>query len=238
MTVIIGMYYDDKNGALIASDSRRNWGSYYDLVKKVDEVERVIIATSGTICVSNELKENLKKDLKTTKRTKDIKKIVKKNLKKLVGSKNEMDLEGIFGFYENRPEIFCFYEDGDIELIDDFDTKGCGWTEVHKILKNNYRSNISKKEGIELAIYSILESSKDNKEVDDNPQICLIENKKYKIINYDRNGNFNFYKSKILKVKNRIIRISEQYQTAFDILWRGDKKTKNKLIKILNDYKN
>jgi 20S proteasome alpha/beta subunit len=243
------MYYENKKGALIASDSRATYSDGFTLIesKKIENINQIIVASAGAMYLCEELRENLMNFF--SERLVDSKKIRKKiqqEHKKALKSDRKKDIENIldedyttislFGYYINKPEIFELLEESGIESVEGFTTLGAGKEESYAILKDIYKPNFSQEEAIESVAYCINKTSKEEAFIDNNLQVGVIEKDGCKILNYDENENFNFYK--FSNVKNKVNRINEQQKKALNILLYGDKETKSKLVKILNEYKN
>lgn len=246
MTILIGMNYENKKGALIVSDSRMSIGTNYYSVKKVEDINKVFIATAGYMAFGDELKEYVKefssknKNLMKENKSKIIREAIQKIHKQVVGgdeeeeeSKYENKCEGILGFYTNKPEIYNFSEGSLINRIRTFRAVGATEDMTEGILNKFYQPNITRQQAIDLSVYCIMESSKNNLCVDDIPQIAIIEKRGCRILN-DSKESEQFYDSPyILEVKKRMSDFSEKQKVLFDILTSENEEKKNKLSKIL-----
>lgn len=248
MTLIIGMYYDNKKGAVIAVDSRvhnergENW-----LEKKIFNMNGIIMANAGYMSISKELVKIIHPKLENIDNSSEINRIIQKEYKELVDhySKKENSIlegeelvGGIFGVYTNKPELYALNSNAYIEWIDNFAAVGMEKENVRKILKENHKEYISRQKAVELAIYCMHEASENNFYVDNNPQIALIEEDLTGIINEDEDENFDFHNPHISAIKNRMKKLSEDRKTAFDILFYGDKEWKKDLVRVLkNEHK-
>jgi len=241
MTLIVGMYYENKKGALIASDSRMTKECHYNLIRKIFGVENIIIAVAGIVCINKQLVKNIESILGDEE---DIEKVLEKAQIKIYEDymlgenprlcEHEMS-QGLCGFYTDHPEIFRFFSQL-TEPVENFSAVGQEDDDTENFLKKFYREDITKEKAMELAVYSIIEASKNNVSVDDNPQIAIIGEGGCKILNYEENGNFTIQKPEILQIKKKINEISNYNEIAFDILLHGKKDVKDKLTSILKEY--
>jgi 20S proteasome alpha/beta subunit len=248
MTLLIGMYYNNKKGALIASDSRLSKDKYFSVSRKIFDIENIVIAVSGYAWIGDEFLEELRLSITGDEDIKQLKKIILDSQVEVFNSyKEAMELDkdddkedgklgGIFGFYSDKPEIFEIGE-GFFEGIDNFCVGGSGDENSLGFIKRGYKPDISKEQAINLAVYAIFKTSEVNRDIDDKPQIAFIENEGYKILNYDKEGKFIFDKPEILHIKEKIKKIDKYYDKAFDILSGGDSKAKKGLTKLLDEYK-
>jgi hypothetical protein len=241
MTLVVGMYYNNKEGAVIASDSKVVWGNNYRTGQKVFNLENLIISSCGDLYLRDELIQNARLMLNVRKdiSAKDIIQQIQIELhqKYKVGEnpileENEELSEGLCGSYTDHPEIFHFLERV-IEPIDDFIAIGQGYESALNFFKEYYKQNSSKEWAIKLSVYSIVESARNNYGVDDNPQIALINNEGCKILNYDGEGNFNFIEPAILDIKNEINGMNKYQRKTFETLLGDNKEKKDKLVNFL-----
>lgn len=241
MTLILGMYYNNKKGALIATDSRVTEGCSYKTIDKIEQIEDIIIACAGLVSAREELVENVKLNIESEK---NIRKRIQNAQQRLYiefmsGEEprlEEEDMpEGFFGFYNNFkhfPKIFRFYNRALIS-IKDFEAVGQGDTESNNFLKKYYSLDVPKEEAMELAVYSIIEAARNNNGVDDNPQIALIDKEGCKILNYDGNGKFNLNNPEILEIKEKMNALYNHQKKTLDVLFGEDRDKKEKLIDFL-----
>lgn len=241
MTLLVGMYYDDKKGAVIATDSRIIKNPEYRLGRKINQAENFIIADSGLSWVGSELFEKVRLIMEMQKDipTKEIIDQIQNEIYKKYGTGEEPRLmeeelsQGIFIVYLNQPELFRFYERV-IEPIDDFIAVGQEDDSVEGFLQKFYKNNITKEKAIKLAVYSIAEVSKYNINVDNNPQIALMDYNGCRILNWDKNRNIDFQKPEILRIKKKVNEIDKFQKKSFEILLGEDQEKKDKLIRLLN----
>lgn len=242
------MYYDNGKGVLISSDSKFYSDPNYGLKKKIFNIKNGVMAICGHVPLRDEFLEDLKKNMDklNSNESEEIRKMLQITYKELLDSykkigftlqKDEEDFVGIFSLYEeNRPQIYEFIDGGMIQRVDEFTIIGAGKENAEKILRDSCLKDISKKQAIELSIYSIIQVAKINLYVDNNPQIALIDEKGFRILNEDENGNFDFHK--FSEIKKDMEKLDEYQRKAFNSLWRGNKETKSKLMKILDEYEN
>ncbi len=245
MTLLVGMYYDDKKGALIATDSREIKGSRYKTVSKIDKIEEMIIACAGSVAAGEELVENIKLNFESEK---NIRKRIQNAQQKLYDDhmsgeeprieKTEMP-EGLFGFYDsyevyNPTKVFRFH-DRILESVTDFEAVGQGGDSTEDFLKRYYSLDISKEQAMGLAIFCIIEAARNNDGVDDNPQISLIDKGGCRILNCDKNGNFCLSNKEISQIKEKMNGIYDYQRKTFEILLGEDKEKKDKLRGLLNN---
>lgn len=241
MTLIIGMYYDNKKGALIASDSRITYGGECGLSKKIYYVEKgkkVIFACCGTDYTNQEIGEICEGVLSGKKDSLEIRRLIRGTQKEILSHHNLEVPQGerkntssiIFGFNFGFPEIYSS-DNGHLEIVEGATTMGSLVEYTNRILKEAYNEKISQKEAIDLAIYCITKTAQGNIYIDDNPQIALIDEKGSRILNYDKGRNFDFYK--FSNATKYFKDIDRKQKRALEILLRGNKKTKKSLAKIL-----
>ena len=247
MTLLVGMYYNNKKGALIASDSRVLEG--YTIVEQSEKIinfEKVLIALSGTASFSDEIVEELAKNLKTTEEDKEIRTAIQKayasirNIyldgEKPLISEKEFDCTGMFGFYNNKPKLFEVDEKGMIQqAYSEFIVNGQEVSYAKGILRKLYKKEISKQQAIQSAIYVITEISQFNVGVDNDVQIATIEEEGTKILNYDNGGELIFKKPEFKKIEKRMKSAAEFQKIALNILVNGKREDKNKLEKLLKE---
>ena len=249
MTLIIGMYYNNKKGALIASESRITEGfNVLRLTEKIAKVRGVLLSLSGLAYLSDAIIEELEENLEDENESKEIRKIIQEayaTVKETYCSKENEILSpkkfccnGMFGFWGDKPELYEVTDKGRISpLYDLFTANGQEESYVEGILRTIYKENLSKEQAIQTAAYCLVEVSKFNVGIDDNIQIATIEDGESKILNYDKDGTFNFRKPEIVKKRNIAKSIAKQQKIALDILLNGNEKSKGKLEKLLNELK-
>jgi 20S proteasome alpha/beta subunit len=220
MTIILGMYYNNKKGALIASDSQASYESTYYQARKIIEINNILFSCAGSIFIENEFLESVKSELKDLDNQKKFKKgdvresireaqinAIEKYPKKKY--KDAQEIAGVVGFYIDQPEIYHLINEGGTSLIKDCYSTGIGWEFVEKILRKEYSVGITKEKAMRLAAYCIFENAADKFNVDNNIQIATIEEEGNNIIGLNENGTLNLYNPKISKLKKRAEEISK-----------------------------
>lgn len=247
MTLIVGMYYNNKKGALIASDSRVVEG--YEVIEqseKIINLEKVLIALSGTVSFSDDIIEELTTSLKNLEGSKEIKAAIQKaytNIRtvylegeKPLVTEKEFDCSGMFGFYEDKPKLFEIDEKGVItQAYNDFIINGQEESYVKGILRKLYKKESSEQHAIRSIIYSLLEVSQFNVGVDNNIQIATINKEGIRVLNYNQEGEFIFQKPEFEKIKKSVRSAIEFQRIAFNILVNGKRADKNRLEKLLKE---
>lgn len=244
MTLIVGMYYDNKKGAIIASDSQATKGTNSDLIRKISKVNGTIVACCGSLFLTDALKDYLGGFLEDAESEFEIRNAIEQAQKFLADhyvEENEVaDLDslptGIYGFCtEGKPKIYRFFG-GVTEGVDNFIAEGNEYDAGEIILRECYDKRISEKEAIDLAVYSIMGIAKNNVCIDENIQIAVIKKNGWEIWNENEEGDFNYKLPKILRIKKRMNEIYEKQKRVLEILLRGDKEDKIKLNNLFNKY--
>lgn len=227
MTLIIGMYYDNKKGALIASDSREVLGSTYGLVKKITLKEDLVFSIAGWEIIEEGFFDKFNQINKKNSRGKkdiELKEKIRETIKKLgedyednpINKKRFEKMSGLFGFYQSlNPEIYTLSSNG-VEPLEEFRTLGKGNELAQYLLGKIYHPEMSQEHAINVAVYSILETSSMYTGVDNNPQIALIDKKGIRILNYTEKGIPDFQNPEILKIKRKIEQISKRSRKYLD----------------------
>lgn len=248
MTLVMGIWYEDKKSALIASDSRMTMGEEYYQIRKVEEVNGLIIATAGDVSLGDGLKDNVQNSLKEFKnnppqelQTRKMLEIIRESHKKIARPDSEDDeeldytCEGIFGFNLSQPKIYQITNESTVYRIDEFIAIGAGREIAQGILKKFYNPRMNSREAMDLLVYCILEVSNNNLYVDDTPQIAFIEKDGWKILNLNSEGKFMYEVPEILESKKRMKEFSESQKNFLKIIAGNDDKKKNELERILNN---
>jgi 20S proteasome alpha/beta subunit len=255
VTLIIGMYYAQGNGAVIVSDSRMVRGPDYTTERKLFEITSdSALATSGLSGVSFELLENVRLKAKTS--TCDIitlKRIIENEALELcyryklsetpTFRREEILFDGIVGgFHEAKPRLYHLAEPGYMEILNHSHSVGDGSRHATQIIETLFRPDISKDRAIEIAVHALIQTSRLDTVVDSNPQIAVFEEEKCEILNYsecDDNGvnkAFLFDKPEISAIKNKINGIAEKQTKIFDLMLDGSDDLKKRLIDLLGEY--
>jgi 20S proteasome alpha/beta subunit len=246
------MYYNRGKGAVIASDSRVMLGSDYSTAQKIFEImDGVFFSASGLSGIIDELIETIKgaveageiRNLMELRRTleQQVRELFYwyKNTEKPSFSKDEVLIEGILGGVHNgRPRLFIVHEYGYAEPYNSgFRAIGDGSRHAYNMLRNLYKEDISKERAMEIAVYAIIQTSKIDSVVDDNPQIAIIEAEVSKFLNAEQN-NFVLSTPEIKKIKQRINGIEENRSLVFEVLLDGPEDIKKELNEVLEKYRN
>ena len=248
MTLIIGMYYDNKKGALIASDSRI--AEEYHILKpiqKIIPIQDIFIALSGTATASDMIVEKIGKNLKKTKDSTKIRDAVQQAYldsksayiegNKSLSTSKKFDCSGMFGFYSGKPELFRILDDEEEILspaYDDILVNGQEDSYVRGILKTLYREEISKEEAIRNVIYSMMRVTEFNVGIDENIQIATIDEKGTKILNYEKE-RFNFQKPEFEEIKKQMKSVANLQRIALHTLINGREEDKSRLEQLLSE---
>jgi len=249
VTLIIGMYYAKGEGAVIVCDSRLVRGPDYTTEQKLFHITKdSAISSSGLSGTTLELLENVKEKINTDIcDIKILKKIIQDEALKIVYqyklsdmptfSKDETLFDGIVGGFEKeRPRLYHLGEPGYMEPMNRSYSVGDGSRHATSIIETLYRPAISKDRAIEIAVHSIIQTSKLDTVVDANPQIAIFEKGRCEILNYSEEGDFLFDKPEILEIKNKINGIAEKQSKVFDFMLDGSEEVKKQLIDLLSEY--
>ena len=250
MTIILGMYYDHQKGGLIASDSRAEIDLVsYDLIRKIELQDGLVLSIAGDSYKGDELLENIIPTLREIskddpKRRKKIRTVIKEKQRELEKEykstkkkgEDEEDDVGVFGFYTTHPEIFCLTEKGNVGAITSgFETAGLVPNGARGLLKAFYHPDISREQAMVLAAYVIVNSSNNYHQIDDNPQMALIEKDGIKILNsYGENFLFKTPEIEELKMRSREILLGQK--KVFDVLSGSSEESKSKLVRMLGEF--
>ena len=242
MTLIIGMYYNNKKGALIASDSRVLEGfNIIPSTQKLFKIQNSIFAFTGTLYLRDELIEELEKLGDGSAREKVQEVYLEKREKYLSGDNPKLKKKDF-----SCETMLSFYKDGIIHLINvnNFGVmepfyKGfsaIGQNDYANIILNEiYQERITKQQAINSSIYCIAETAKINGGVDNDIQLALIEKNECKILNLDKKGKFNFQKPEFEEIKKKLEGIYSLHTDILRDLLNGREEDKSKLEKLLKE---
>lgn len=242
MTLVIGMYYNNRKGALIASDSRVvEDHDIFPKTQKIFKINNFVFGFAGTLYLRDEIIEELKKIEDESPREKIQEAYIEKIEKYTLGDnpllrKSEFSCETLFNFYtQDCPHLVHVDDKGILEpLYRGFAAIGQpDYTNV--VLREIYQDKITKQQAINTAIYCINETAKINGGVDDHVQIALIEKNESRILNLDKRGKFNFEKPEFEEIKKRLTGVSSLQSNVLNILINGKEEDKNKLERLLNE---
>ncbi len=250
MTLIIGMYYTKGEGAIIVSDSIVVRETDFTTEQKLFKITKdSAIASAGLSGTYLELLENVKERLNTDAiDIKGLKRMMEDEALKIFYRYRRSDtptfqedeetlFDGIVGgFYNGTPRLYYLSEPGYMEPMNRPYSTGDGSRHATQIIETLCKPDISKERAIEIAVHSIIQTSKLDTVVDTNPQIAIFEKEKCMILNYSKDGEFLFNKPEILEIKEKINGIAEKQSKIFDLMLDGSEEIKNQLIDLLNKY--
>jgi 20S proteasome alpha/beta subunit len=152
---------------------------------------------------------------------------------------NEILVDGILGgMVGEKPRLYHVHQNGYAELIrEGFRCLGDGSRHAHNIIKTLYKPSISKERAMEIGIHAVIQTSKVDSVVDDNPQIAIIEQVNSKLLNLDDDGQFKIFNSEIARIKERINGIEEKRSLVFELLLDGSEDIKKKFLEVIEEYK-
>lgn len=249
VTLIIGMYYAKGDGAVVISDSRIVKGPDYTTEQKLFEITKdSTFSSSGLSGIAFELLENVKERANSDGcDITELKRIIEEEALKICyrykGSdtptftKDETLFDGIVGgFHKGKPRLYHLAEPGYMEPLNRSISVGDGSRHATQIIEALWKANISKDRAIEIAVHSIIQTSRLDTVVDANPQIAILENGKCEILNYSNDGEFLFNKPEIMKIKDKINGIAEKQSKIFDLMLDGSEEMKKRLVDLLDEY--
>ncbi len=248
MTLIVGMHYNNKKGALIASDSRGVSG--YDLipnVQKIFQIYNVTFAFTGTIYIRDELLREFEKTLKNANETEGITKSIQQAyINKrgwytggeypLLDKAKKFSCRGLAGFYSNGSKLFNINDKGIMEESIGPQSEGQKSEYALEMLKDLYWEGMSKEQAINSAVYVINEVSKRNSGVDNQVQIATIEKEGSRILN-NINGHFDFDQFSTLVEDLDSNHLAESQRLTLHILLNGQSKYRSRLENLLSKVK-
>lgn len=254
VTLIVGMYYNNGNGAMILSDSRIMRGPDFETEPKIFEIirEQIVFSAAGMSGISEQLLRKVQTEINRNgisnfwdvlAELEDLEKDIwwrYKNPMQPRFGREEVLVDGIIGgIADRKPRLYHLLENGFTEPIRTFLPVGDGSRHAHNIIKGLYESygpSISKERAMEMGIHAIIQTSKIDTVVDDNPQVAVIENDRCQILNMNDDNEFEIYNSQLQEIKTKINGIAETQAEIFHLCLNGDEGQKNKLTELLREY--
>jgi 20S proteasome alpha/beta subunit len=255
VTCIIGMFYDSGKGAVVIADSRTMIGGDYSHDRKLFEVdEGIVFAASGLSGIAGKLLENVTESRMRSRQymPSECVNVFEDEMAELYSrykmtkpfrfGSDENLLSGLIGFIEDeKPKLYCLYENGYAEAIRNFHSVGHGARHASNILRTLYTPSLSKDRAIEIGVHALIEVSKIDAMVDGSPQIAVlghgVSSSGLNILNCDRD-HFDFECPEIEKVKKKVEGIEHKRTQVFHLLIDGKEEVKRKLDEALNEYEN
>ncbi len=161
-TTTVGMVY--KDGVILAADKRATAGKFVanrDIKKVLKVNDDLALTTAGSVSdiqlLSKHLKSKLNLSSIRTGRNPTIKEaanLLSRWVYSIIRSTHGVT-HFIVGGYDDKPRLFDIYPDGSITEIDKFVSSGSGSTIAYGLLEDSYEEELSKKEGIKLALKAI-----------------------------------------------------------------------------------
>ena len=258
-TLIIGMYYNRGRGAVIISDSRLQIGTDYYTVRKIFEItEGLIFSASGYSGIADELIETVQNRIRTLQAVRtETEALSLYDIVRLAGDteseifyrykmgerpifrSDDTILEAIIGYVlEKTPRLYLLHESGFPERIRDppFRAIGDGSRHANSILKRLYNPRLSKERAIEIGVHAIIQTSKIDAVVDDNPQVATIEEDGCTLWNIEQNGDFNASNEQIVNIKEKINGVGEKQDILFNLLLDGPDELATSFNKLVEEY--
>lgn len=236
MTCIVGMFFDSKAGALVLSDSRIMRGGDYARDQKLFVVgDEVVFAAAGYAGIAKKLLHQVETTRIRSRKylRSEVVEVFEDEMAELHNrykvsrpyrfSDSDNLLNGIIGFVDdNKPQLYCLYENGYAEAIPDFLAIGHGARHAHNILRSLYSPTIAKDRALELAVHVLVEVAKDDAMVDDTPQMAILGEKAgpngIDVLNIE-GGKFKIADSgRIQVVKKRVEGIDQKMTDLFHSL--------------------
>ena len=251
MTCIIGMYCDKGENAIIISDSREMQGNDFIRKRKIYKImENVVYAGSGYTGMSIELRNNVENRMNTEGITDNsiIIKIIGEEMWKLWTyykhpdaprfSQDDVLIDAILGSYiHGKTKLYCLHENGWAEPTEEkFRATGDGWRFANQILNSLYKEDLTIMQAIQLGIHCMVQISRLDSVVDDNPQVAILENNEINIMNI-RNGEFIMEHPELMEMKNKINGIEEYRTKVFRLMMSNDDTLKTEFKGIIEKYK-
>ena len=242
MTLLVGMYYNNKKGALIASDSRVvEEYEILPLIQKLFKIQNSIFAFTGTLYLRDELIEELEKLGDGSAREKIQEVYLEKREKYLSGDnpilkKEDFSCETMFSFYKD--DVIHLAKIDNSGVIEPFyrGFSALGQNDYTNIILNEiYQERITKQQAINSAIYCIAETAKINGGVDNDIQLALIEKNGCKILNLDKKGKFDFHKHEFEEIKKKLEGIYSLHTNILRDLLKDNEESKSKLEKLIKE---
>jgi hypothetical protein len=150
---------------------------------------------------------------------------------------NEVLVDGVIaGVLNGLPKLYHLVENGFTEPIRNFLPVGDGARHADNLIKNLYSQGISKMRAMEICIHALIQTSRIDAVVDDNPQVALIEEGCSTILNLDQTSNFNINNPQLAEIKTKINGIAEKQAKIFHLCLDGNDEQKRKLDELLREY--
>lgn len=248
-TLIIGMYYNNMNGAVVVSDSRVTRGNDYTVDQKLCEIveHQVVFSAAGLSGISDQIVSIVQGRLRGDESLEDVKTIIEnvtadvwyryKNPTQPRFGPDTVLVDGIIGGILNgQPRLYHLVENGFAEPIRGFLSVGDGSRHADNLIKNLYKRDISKTRAIEICIHALIQTARIDTVVDDNPQVAVIEGGQNTILNIDQNGDFNCINDELMQIKIKINGIAEKQAKIFHLCLDGNDEQKRKLDELLREY--
>ena len=89
---------------------------------------------------------------------------------------------------------------------------------------------------MEIGVHAIIQTSRVDSVVDDNPQIAMIEGNACEILNVN-DGELDLQNPQISDLKMKINGIAEKQATVFNLMLDGPEEVKRKLDEVLEEYR-
>lgn len=238
MTIIVGMYYDNGDGAIVAADSRTMRGGDYSIDQKLHRVEDcAIFASAGLAGMVEKLIPKVEETRNRTRQwlSSEILNIFEDEMAKLNERykmtrpyrfpMDESLLQAIIGLIDDKkPKLYTLYDNGYGEIIHDNHAVGHGARHAKNILRTLYRHDITKERAIEIAVHILTEVAEVDALVDSNPQIATLEvdekgNTKIEVLNEDNNGKFQIISDYVKPIRDKVQGIEQKRAEIFhDVL--------------------
>ncbi|HEY59884.1 MAG TPA: hypothetical protein G4N92_04235 [Anaerolineae bacterium] len=253
MTLIIGMYYNSSEGAIVVADSRTMRGGDYTQDKKLFRVfDDVVFAAAGYSGMVEKLLPKVEQSRLRRRQFLPGESLEifedemaelsdrYKNTRPYRFSANDTLLNGIIGaLIKGKPELHTLYDNGYAEIIHDFHAVGHGARHAQNILRTLYEPKMTKDRALEVAVHAIVEVSQVDAMVDDCPQIAVLEKGKddndgIVILNDIENG-FEITCKKIQNIKDKVQGIELKRTKIFHMLL--DSFGVDRIDKLIKEYK-
>jgi len=250
MTLILGTYYNNNNGILIASESRAV--RKYDIMpfsRKITQINEIILSLSGVVSLIEEITEGIEEQIGKKSETSTIREIIHQvysEKREFYTSgdnptieKKKFQCSGLIGFFNDKPELFHVSDSGVLSSLQDDKLMAVGQKQEYAegIIRDLYWDGINQEQAIKLAVYTLNEVSKKNGGVDNRVQIATIEEGKIKILNLEEEKEFDFEKFNPVIEKMESERTASLQRVAFHTLMFGEEKTRKDLETLLKNVK-
>ena len=254
MTLIIGLYFNSGDGAVVVADSRTMRGGDYSQDRKLYEVfDEVVFAAAGYSGMVEKLLPKVKQSRLIRRQFLPGESLEifedemaelsdrYKNTRPYRFSANETLLNGIIGILGNeKPELYTLYDNGYAEVIHDYHAVGHGARHAQNILRTLYDPKMTKDRALEVVVHALVEVSHVDAMVDEFPQIAIIESNKDKkgkiVILNNQDKEFEIASDEIEKIKSKVQGIELKRTKIFHMLLDGFKT--NNLDSLIKEYEN